>query len=412
MTDEPIEPPSLVTAPARPDAAISRLRQAAIVRLTPEVVDAIRWIAVFIWVCALGLQVRLNGVPFDRESVIIWLAAGGFALMIGQRAAWTVFVDWLPFALVLFAYDFARGASDTLGMPTWWTPQLNVDKFLFAGTEPTVWLQEHLSYRRAQWWDVVVCATYISFFLLPYVVAVVLWVRSRTDFHRWMGRFVSLSLFGFVLFTLMPSAPPWAAARCSGADVANHPASPSCLSLPGSRVPGGGLLGAMTQHHAGASPYIERISGKGWSQLHLTVAQTLLQKGQATSNLVAAVPSLHAGGTLLLTLFLWRRVRVWWRAALITYNLVMAFSLVYAAEHYVSDILAGWLCAVVVSLAFGHLERQQAAGRWRWPVARRRPAAVVDTLDAPIPAGAAMPGPADAAMENECRPTVTTPSST
>ncbi|HEV7191780.1 MAG TPA: phosphatase PAP2 family protein [Jatrophihabitantaceae bacterium] len=367
-------------------------------RLTPEVVEAIRWSAVFVWVCALGVQIRLSGIPFDRESVILWLMGGAFALTIGRRAAWTVLVDWLPFALVLLAYDFARGASDTLGMPTWWTPQLNVDKFLFGGTEPTVWLQEHVKYAHAQWWDVVVTATYISFFLLPYVVAAVLWVRSRTDFHRWTGRFVSLSLFGFVLFALLPTAPPWAAARCTGPDVAAHPSSPACMGVSPASVPSGGLLGRMTHHQQGALPYIERLSGRGWSELHLTAAQALLAKGQATSNLVAAVPSLHAGGAMLLAIFLWRRIRKGWKLALVAYNLAMAFSLVYAAEHYVSDILAGWLCAALVSLVFDYVERQRARGRWQ--VWRRGGSPGVDTLDAPTPAAARTTEPADAMMES------------
>lgn len=365
------------------------VRNRVAAKLTPEVVDGIRWFAVFVWICALGWQIRTNGVPFDREAVILWLMSGAFAYTIGQRAVWAVFVDWLPFALVLLAYDFARGASDTLGMPTWWTPQLNIDKALFGGVEPTLWLQEHLKYARAQWWDVVVCATYISFFLMPYIVAAVLWVRSRTEFRRWTLRFVGLSLLGFVLFALIPTAPPWAAARCSGAEVSSHPSAPTCMLRPtAGDVRGGGLLGRMTEHQTGALPYIERLSGRGWSELHLTAAQALLTKGQATSNLVAAVPSLHAGGVMLLLIFLWRRVRVGWRAVLVVYNLAMAFSLVYAAEHYVSDILAGWLCAAVVSLAAAYVERQRAQGRWhlRRPIRPGR----LDTLGSPIPADAMM----------------------
>ena len=366
-------------------------------RLTPDVIEGIRWFAVFVWICALGAQIRLNGVPFDRESVILWLMSGGFALTIGRRAAWTVLVDWLPFALALLAYDFARGASDTLGMPTWWTPQLNVDRFLGGGTTPTVWLQEHLKYAHAQWWDVVVTATYISFFLMPYVVAGVLWVRSRREFHRWTARFVGLSLLGFALFALMPTAPPWAAARCTGSQVSGHPSNPACMYSSAKEIHGGGLLGAMTTHQPGAQPIIERISGRGWSALHLTAAQALLKKGQDTSNLVAAVPSLHAAGTMLLLLFFWRRARREWRAVMIAYCLVMAFSLVYAAEHYVADILAGWLCAALVSWVASRLEPRFVPGWWRW---RRGARTRADTLMSPLPAHASDVGPADAVLES------------
>jgi membrane-associated phospholipid phosphatase len=60
---------------------------------------------------------------------------------------------------------------------------------------------------------------------------------------------------------------------------------------------------------------------------------------------VAAVPSLHAAYTLLITLFLWRAAGRM-RPLLALYPLAMAFALVYAAEHYVVDILLGWVYTV------------------------------------------------------------------
>ena len=63
---------------------------------------------------------------------------------------------------------------------------------------------------------------------------------------------------------------------------------------------------------------------------------------------MAAVPSLHAAYTLLVTLFLWRVAPwAWARALLVLYPLAMAFALVYTAEHYLFDILLGWAYTVV-----------------------------------------------------------------
>ena len=61
---------------------------------------------------------------------------------------------------------------------------------------------------------------------------------------------------------------------------------------------------------------------------------------------MAAVPSLHAAYTLLITLFLWRLSRRA-RPLLALYPLAMAFALVYTAEHYVVDILLGWAYTLV-----------------------------------------------------------------
>src|SRR5206468_9858945 len=110
-------------------------------------------------------------------------------------------------------------------------------------------------------------------------------------------------------------------------------------------APHGGLLGPGTGWRVGAGPYVERLSFKGWSELHLQVAATLVRQGQSVVDQVAAVPSLHAGGTLLFVLFVWRRVSRWWRPLLVLYVAFMAFSLVYSAEHYVADCVAGWLAA-------------------------------------------------------------------
>jgi hypothetical protein len=391
MTDDavPVESPARqvagpvvrrVAAPAVLSPARSLARRWS--GLDARVLGRLRWAAVGCWVAAAALQLSYAGVPLDREALILWIMAGLVAATLGRRAPWTVVVDWLPFALALLAYDFARGASDKLGMATWWTPQLDVDRFLFGGTEPTVWLQERLKYPHARWWDVLVSLTYVSFFLLPYVTAGAFWLRSRREFRRWAARFVSLSFLAFALFALVPAAPPWAAARCPAAALADHPAYPVCMSFDPALVADGGLLGPVTGARAGAHAYVERLSGRGWSRLHLEVAQSLLEKGQGTVNLVAAVPSLHAGGTMLFAIFLWRRAGAWSRAMLVAYNLAMGFALVYAAEHYVADILAGWLAAAAVSVGFALLERRAELRRAAVPAA--------DTLDLPAPTASRM----------------------
>jgi membrane-associated phospholipid phosphatase len=120
------------------------------------------------------------------------------------------------------------------------------------------------------------------------------------------------------------------------------------------------------------------------------VAKELLNEGQATVDLVAAIPSLHGGVTLLLVLFLWPRVRRRWRPLLAIYPVLMAFSLVYTGEHYVVDVLVGWVLAVGVTVAAGRIERR---------IMRARDP---DTLADDSPG---------ADLEATCPPTATTPSS-
>jgi hypothetical protein len=122
-------------------------------------------------------------------------------------------------------------------------------------------------------------------------------------------------------------------------------------------VPHGGLLDSMHRSQPGAHQFIERISTRGWGTLHLQSAGALVNSGQASVNLVAAIPSLHAALTAMISVFLWRRVKARWRPLLVAYPLAMAFVLVYSAEHFVIDILLGWALAAMVPLALGLFDR-------------------------------------------------------
>jgi membrane-associated phospholipid phosphatase len=354
-----------------------------------------------VFVGVLSYDWSRYGVPFDRTGLLLWIAIGLACLCIGRHPVWMLWivVDFLPLVAVLIAYDRLRGWSYTVGMPTWWYPQLNVDKGLFGGHVPTVWLQERLKRASVQWYDVVVCLCYFSFFFLPYLFAGVMWLRSRADFYRWTGRFVALSFVGFGLFVLIPAAPPWAAARCAPADVASHPNNPSCMQL-SPALAHNGILGHYGAHHAGTNAWVDAgVATRGFSRLHLSVAEQFVEHGRGWGDAVAAVPSLHVGGTLLFVLFMWRRVNRWWRVVLAVYPFLMMFSLAYGAEHYVSDGIAGALAAWLIHWAAGRVERRQDRRRDQ----RRSP----DTLGDP-----ASPEPS---QESSCPPTpplpVTTPSS-
>jgi hypothetical protein len=362
-----------------------------------QILRGLRWGAILVWIGIVVATGYYDGIPFDRTSLLLWLAPGLLAFSIGRHPmslVWVV-VDFAPLGAVLVVYDYLRGWSTQLGLPTWWTPQIDVDKVLFLGREPTLWLQEHLKHPTVQWYDVVVALCYYSFFFLPYLTAAVMWLRSRADFYRWSLRFVALSFFAFALFALIPAAPPWYAARCAPSDVASHPAYPIC---PAHQPNGGGLLGTWHGGQPGANPWIEQIVSRGFGKLHLGVAQTLLSEGRVTGDAVAAVPSLHLGGTVLFVIFMWSRLSKWWRPLLVAYPLLMSFSLVYAGEHYLADCIAGALAAALIHWIGTRIER-----RWR---KRRTP---LDTLDGPSAPDQATPS--EPALESTCPPIETTASS-
>jgi membrane-associated phospholipid phosphatase len=320
----------------------------------------IRRVLVLGWFIVLGRSLFSKGVPFDRDTMSVWIISGLFVATFGRKRMFAVLIDWIPFIAVLTAYDYIRGASRKLGLPTYWLPQPHFDRWVFFGHEPTVWLQQHLLDTTPRWYDAVASVVYSSFFFLPYLTAAILWLRSRRDFHRWAGRFVTMSFAALIGFTLVPSAPPWAAALCTPQEVSSHPSDPICLHRVLSDSPPGTILAHFTPVHAGVATTVQRISGRGFGMLHLDVARALIQEGQGASDFVAAVPSLHAGVIMLFTLFFWKRSPIWLRVVLVAYPLAMAWALIYSGEHYLFDILAGWLLAAIVTVSFTQFETRRA----------------------------------------------------
>jgi len=338
-----------------------------------------RCVAIVLWAGVVGYRTATDGFAFNRELLLLYISTGLLAASIGQgRRMLYVIRDWLPFALVLLAYDLTRGAADLIGRPTLWHWQADADRWMFGGTMPTVWLQERLKLPQAPWWEVVISTVYMSFFILPYVIAGVLWLLNRDEWKRFVQLFVGLSLAALVVYALVPAAPPWAAARCTAGDVADGPSGPRCMFRPARGVPDGGLLGAMQTNQDGAHAWVERIVTRGWGKLNLHSAAALIDQGQANVNLVAAIPSLHAALTAAVAAFLWTRVPRKWRPLLVAYPLIMAFTLVYTAEHYVVDVLLGWVLAAVVIAATRYLNTRRAT-----PSATELPPVVTTPIQEP-----------------------------
>jgi len=289
----------------------------------------LRWLAPAAYVAALSVYMWFEGVPVGRERLVIWIVIGLLALSTANLAGWLqgVVFEWLPLVLVLAVYDLLRGHADDLLFSAWYRPQLEADAFLFGGDVPTVWLQDRLWHGASdvRWYDYGAWAVYMSYFVATYLVAGLLWFFARARFRRYVGCVALLAGMAFATFALFPAAPPWLASR------------------EGELPPTARLIGPISGHVPFLSFSFEPVFERGWEY----------------ANPVAAVPSLHAAYTLLITLFLWRSAR-WARPLLAAYPVAMAFALVYTAEHYVFDILLGWAYTMAAIWIVG-----RAAGRFR-----------------------------------------------
>jgi hypothetical protein len=264
-----------------------------------------------------------DGVPVGRERLLLWIVLGLLALSTANVGGWFrgVLFEWLPLALVLAVYDVLRGHADGLLFSAWYRPQLEADAFLFGGTVPTVWLQEKLwDAAHVRWYDYAAWAVYVSYFVATYLVAALLWFFARERFRRYVGCVALLAGMAYVTFALFPAAPPWLASRQGELEYTTR------------------LVGPISGHIPFLSLSFEGLFERGWEY----------------ANPVAAVPSLHAAYTLLVTLFLWRSSR-WARPLLALYPVAMAFALVYTAEHYLVDVLVGWTYTLIAIWIVGRI---------------------------------------------------------
>jgi hypothetical protein len=289
------------------------------------------WGGVAAYVVVLSLWIAVRGLPLARWPVALWLMAGMLVFSLRDLRRWVtgVALEWFPFVSFLFLYDIARSFANRL-MPTNITVPIDGDRLLFGGHVPTVWLQRHLWHGPGdvRWYDYGAWGVYMTYFFATLLVAAILWVFAYHRFRRYVAAVGLLTIAGFVTYVLFPAAPPWYA------------------SSDGALAPS------------------ERLTSVIWSHT-LPSFSSVVEHGQTLANPVAAMPSLHAGFTLLVVLSLWKSLRWWARLPLAAYPLLMGFALVYSAEHYVVDILAGWLYAVVAYLAVEWVATRRAEARQR-----------------------------------------------
>ncbi len=151
---------------------------------------------------------------------------------------------------------------------------------------------------------------YLCWIPLPLAFAGYLFYKDKTMFFRFALTFLLVNLLGFVIYYVYPAAPPW----------------------------------YVQQYGFGFNPHTPgNTAGLGrWdSYFHVSVFASLYAK---SSNVFAAMPSLHASYPLTV-LYYGVRARLRWANAL--FALIMLgiwFAAVYSSHHYVLDVLAGISC--------------------------------------------------------------------
>jgi hypothetical protein len=298
----------------------------------------------------IAATIYLVGFSLFRQnwsSLLIFVPIFVVAAWLGRLRSFAV--TWVPLAVFLDAFARLRGVADNTGIPIHHTAALEVDRHLFFGTVPTVWLQNRLTIpKHFRWYDYAATGLHWSHFVAPIAILFVLWLKYPAFFRRYLIAFVVLTTIILDIYFLFPAAPPWMSAR------------------------------------EGYLPHLARPM----VDVAVQANQSLFGSVYATigaSNDVAAMPSLHASYPFLACVMFWPVSRKLGLLGLL-YFLLMSLALVYLAEHYVIDILAAMVCVVVSARIARAIDRRMPPLPARRPI--REPARAARHVAAPVPAHA------------------------
>jgi hypothetical protein len=305
----------------RPEARVRRRRRLVLdwgppVELTP-VRGALAAVAVL---ATAGLVTWSDGLDWTPDRMLlVFLPA---AVVLGRP--WRYLGDFVPFAVLIFAYAELRGLAHVISPHPYYAPQLRLEEAVF-GLVPAEYLQDRFWVGTTQWYDTAADQLLRVHFVVPPLVAFLLWVRRRALFFRFATSMLVLSFAAAVVFAAFPTAPPWAAAQA------------------------GYLDGVVKLPH----PYTSVSSPAGLST-HTSLGNFV------PGNPYAAIPSLHAGYAFLVfltvaALVLRRGGRFRWPLVglCFLYPLLQSLAVVYTGNHYVVDIVVGDLFAAGAYVATG-----------------------------------------------------------
>jgi inositol phosphorylceramide synthase catalytic subunit len=160
--------------------------------------------------------------------------------------------------------------------------------------------------------DVLAGFFYLCWIPVPLTFAGILFFKNRRGFFEFSLTFFLVNIIGFLGYYLYPAAPPWYVSQY-GFDF--DPA-----------IPG---------HTAGLARFDEFFG--------ISLFEGIYAK---SSNVFAAMPSMHAAFMLIVLLFGLKYRMKGWNILFATIMAGIWFGAVYTSHHYILDVLAGIICAI------------------------------------------------------------------
>lgn len=270
-------------------------------------------------VALTGLLLKPRSLPIPITPIVFGVPLAISALRPGESRAFRL---WALYVGSFLCFWVLRNLADDIGGTAHFQYAIAFDRWLF-GEVPSVALQArwyHGTMGRLEWLAV---GTYYSYFVIPPLALAGMWLALPSRFPRYVVASVLLFSAAVVVHAIVPTAPPWLAAR---------------------------------------EGYLPPIAQLMYQALELALPSTVPYGSDMLSgNYVAAMPSVHMGVAWLLVLALATTRTM--AAVACGYAALMLFSIVYTGDHYVADAAGAVVLASVCWVIAARLERGHASLR-------------------------------------------------
>lgn len=159
---------------------------------------------------------------------------------------------------------------------------------------------------------------YINWIPVPLAFAAWFYLKNKEQFLHFSLTFLLVNVLGFCIYYIHPAAPPW------------------YVNLYG------------FEFHPGVSGDIAGLA-RFDNLIHLPVFESIYTRN---SNIFAAMPSLHSAYPVVVFYYALKNRSGWVSWLLAFFMTGIWFTAVYSGHHYITDVLAGILCAVTGILLF------------------------------------------------------------
>ncbi|TAG11912.1 MAG: inositol phosphorylceramide synthase [Sphingobacteriia bacterium] len=160
--------------------------------------------------------------------------------------------------------------------------------------------------------DILTGFFYLSWMPVPLVFAAYLFYKNRQHFFYFSLSFLLVNCIGFIVYYIYPAAPPWYVQQYGFDFIAGTPGNTAGLA---------------------------RFD----AYFNTTIFKHLYEK---SSNVFAAMPSLHASYPLIVLYYGIKFKMGNWNYVFAINTLGIWFAAVYTSHHYILDVLAGIICGI------------------------------------------------------------------